>query len=236
MASWVRRRRRPRRRVAEAMGGGVPAVMGGVVARARRAPRAAIPGGGVNDTWKTIRLGRNADGTLDGSFTAEANESVFQGDVGWQGSLTGEGAIASDTTQPELRTRLTTFSGREDVRFPWDLIAVDAAEPLVLPEGGADRPLRVGAGDRVLPVAWTTTTTTWAGASAFLGYATDWTAASHGEPDPQLVAMRSAIVVSDASAMDRACIAALIPRPFDKGKGDRPCAGARKLRTVRGVV
>lgn len=126
---------------------------------------------GATDRWKTLTLGRNEDGSLDGSFTGTGDAQAGAGDVLWSGTLTGAGKFVPDATAPELRTVLNTFSGREDVRFPWDPIIVEAAEPVA--SQAAAGPY-VASGSDTLGVTWIPVTSTWAGATRWTGYVGDW--------------------------------------------------------------
>src|SRR6185436_9830098 len=104
-------------------------------------------------------LGRKADGSLDGTFTANGDETHSQGDEVWQGTVAGKGTLAVDATDPEIRARQTSFTGGTQL-LPWETIELDTAEPV-----GTIGDLRfeVSLGSEKLGVTWTSTaTTTWA--------------------------------------------------------------------------
>jgi len=111
----------------------------------------------VSDQWSDITFGRTSDGGFDGTFTAKGSESMFQGDVGYEATLTAAGTIAGDTTAPELRAEALPPDGL----LPWDPMHVQFAEPpaiaqqdiLSLPQGavtGNDTTLAA----QVLSTSW----------------------------------------------------------------------------------
>ncbi len=138
--------------------------------------------GGATDTWKTLTLARDATGKLTGDVKASGDESIFQGDVVWSGTLVGGATLAADATAPELRSRVVSPIGPGDRMLPWDPIRVQAAEPVT------PAPVR-----DVTVIAGPTTTVplvfekaarpdSWAGEVAYTGRVSSWASVMNGQP------------------------------------------------------
>jgi hypothetical protein len=84
---------------------------------------------GVTDSLDTIVLPIGNDGKLSGAFTGTGGESVFEGDVGWQGNATASGQIGDDTRAPQ--TQASVLASASSVVLPWDTLYVRASEPVM---------------------------------------------------------------------------------------------------------
>jgi hypothetical protein len=150
----------------------------------------AISGGpssgisGASDTWERLVLPRDAAGGLTGEVRGTGREIVGQGDVIWEGTLTGSGTVKPDVTPPSLRGDYASRIGPSDKLLPWDPILVRAAEPVE--PNGVEQGIEVQ-GDRgeTLVIRWDAhqpSRASWAGETSFTGYLDDWARAGSGEP------------------------------------------------------
>lgn len=139
---------------------------------------------GSSDTWESLVLPRNTVGGLTGEVRGTGREFVGQGDVVWDGTLTGSGTIKLDVTAPALRGDYTSRIGPGDRLLPWDPVLVSAAEPVE--PNGAEQGIKVqGDHGDSLGIQWNAhdaSPTGWAGETSFTGYLDDWTRAGSGEP------------------------------------------------------
>ncbi len=137
--------------------------------------------GSRGDTWETITLVRNKSGLLTGEVRANGHEELFQGDVGWRGTLTGTGNLIADAIAPEVRLAPSSRIGPVDQLLPWDTLIVTAAEPLVAKDV-ADA-THVATTGKSLPLTWLPTKNeTWAGATTFEARVDDWASAMIAAP------------------------------------------------------
>ena len=120
----------------------------------------------TSDTLTTLHLGVGADGHLSGAFTAEGNEGIFEGDVGWQADATASGKIGADARAPQARV---AAAGTQSVVLPWDPLSVELSEPVndglasaisLTPGAASWQPAQPGVD--------------WLGPTSLLGYRTSW--------------------------------------------------------------
>lgn len=131
------------------------------------------------DTWERLTLVRNKAGQLTGEVTGSGHEDVFQGDVGWRGTLTGAARLAADALPPEVRLEPASRIGPTDRLLPWDTLIVTAAEPLTSKD--VIDATHVATTGKTLPLTWLPTKNeTWAGATTFEARVDDWASAMSG--------------------------------------------------------
>ena len=118
--------------------------------------------GNVTDTWTSFVFQRAADGSLADAVHAVGDEEAFGGDVVDSATLTGDGAIALDTTKPLVKLATVGTGGPKGFLLPWDDFAVRVSEGVV-PEALV-KALSVSLAGNKLAIAKTAAPTTWPGA------------------------------------------------------------------------
>ncbi len=81
----------------------------------------------ASDELDAIHLAVGADGHLAGTFTAEGQENVFEGDVGWTSQGAASGAIGHDARPPVANPNVSSTA---PVTFPWDSLYARISEPV----------------------------------------------------------------------------------------------------------
>lgn len=139
----------------------------------------------TTDTWTRIVLPLDGEGHLTGAVRAEGRRTVWQGDAGWMGDLTGRGTVRVDDTAPEIRFDVDSPLAPAGKLLPWDAIGVTVAEP-VEPTGVEEHTRLGGDHGDSLALRWLPGAppagTAWAGRTSFGGHLDDWTRAGSGEP------------------------------------------------------
>jgi hypothetical protein len=122
----------------------------------------------VTDELDALHLGVAGDGHLSGSFTAEGQTTVFEGDVAWQGSITAGGSIGADARAPQAR--ISAYASAPSVLLPWDEINAQTSEPV--DATALDGALGLTPGS----VSWQVSPSAldWLGATEAYGYRTSW--------------------------------------------------------------
>jgi hypothetical protein len=140
---------------------------------------------GASDRWTTLVLARGADGRLTGKVRGVGDETIGEGDVMWNATLTGNAELTVDATTPEVRSAAISPLGPDDALLPWDPIVIETAEPLmpdalqqatVIHDPRGAMSLRW---DHKVPGA-----DGWAGATSIVGHVDDWArAGNNGQKD-----------------------------------------------------
>ena len=142
-------------------------------------------GGYVSDQWKKLVLARGDSGGLTGAVTAVGEQTISQGDVLWQSSLTGSGKFVRDQTRPELRLSGRSSIGPTGKPLPWERFTVQASEPVSTGHTQEQSHVEGPDGDslqiRWVPVSASNGPFSSQGVS-FQGTVDDWTRAGSGEP------------------------------------------------------
>lgn len=129
---------------------------------------------GVTDSLDTIVLGVGNDGKLVGTFTGTGQESVFEGDVGWQGNASATGQIGADTRAPQ--TQASALASAASVVLPWDTLYVRASEPVM----DLKSAVTLMTANGYVDVNWQSGSTSigWVGDVSLTGYRTSWSSLS----------------------------------------------------------
>lgn len=126
----------------------------------------------VTDVWQSFTLEMKGK-ALTGKVSSTGQESVYQGELGWSGALSGGGDLRPDATLPEGRAANEPGAGPEGALLPWDAVQVRFAEPLKPTEALAKLALQ-GEGGSV-PLAWDQPKGTLDGSvSTLAGYQQGW--------------------------------------------------------------
>lgn len=118
--------------------------------------------GELTDTWQSIVLGLNDDGTLDGTVSASGQVFIESAGEGWSGTLQGSGSLNVDSTAPEaailgpdptaaLNVGNLPFMGSK--LLPWEPVLVRFAEPVSFEQARSHSSV-LDANDATLPVTW----------------------------------------------------------------------------------
>lgn len=127
----------------------------------------------TSDELDTIRLAVGSDGHLAGTFNADGNEYISEGDVGWVNVASVTGNVGADSRAPQSLANMVPYA--QTVVLPWDSINVRLSEPVAadaLMNAVSLAPSQGGTAS----VAWTASPSTidWLGSSSLTGFRRSW--------------------------------------------------------------